>query len=401
MTRFHYRAVDAAGHVTEAALDAENQTSAAQQLIRAGLVPIRIDDDRPMAWRGFLLSRSRMTRVTPAQLALFTRQLAMLSGAGLPLDQALQAVASHVQDKGTLAPLVAKLRGGASLGDALAGTGAFPPFYLGLVEAAEASGQLSSVLGHLADHLEYTARLTASLKSALVYPALVLLTGLGSLGVFVGFLLPQFQSILGDAHIAMPLTARFLLAFSTLLANYWGLILPLGLSLAILAQRQMRQPANRYRRDRLLLALPIVGNLLRRRICAQFARTLGLMIDNGIAMVPALDIAAKTISNNVILTAIESVIRQSREGGGLGEPLRRSGVFPELATQLIKVGEDSAQLGPMLTKVAEIQDWELRQSLDRLLALLAPAMTILLGFMVAGVIGSVLAAMSRVYDVAN
>jgi len=217
MTLFHYKAVNGSGEVIEGTMDAASQAAAVAQLNRSGLVPIRADHRRPGRSLSELLQSLTFQRgVSSAQLAVFTRQLTMLLDAGLSLDRALQA-ATGVAEKALgkrLEGLSGKVRSGASLTQAFAATSCFPDFYIGMIEAGEASGKLNAVLHRLADHLEAASRLRESLISAMIYPALVALTCLGSLCVFIGCVLPQFQSILVDAGAPVPFTAQALLSLA-------------------------------------------------------------------------------------------------------------------------------------------------------------------------------------------
>jgi general secretion pathway protein F len=404
MTLFHYKAVNGNGEIVEGSLDGISQADVVAQLSRSGLVPIRADQTKPRkSWTALLQMLGERHRISGSQIAVFTRQLTMLLDAGLPLDRALQA-AARVADK-TLARkldgLSDKVRSGSSLALAFASVAVFPEFYIGMVEAGEASGKLNAVLHRLADTLESAAHLRESLVSALIYPALVALTCLGSLCVFIGYVLPQFQSILVDAGAPVPFTAAALLAIADTIGSYWW-ALALLLAVAIwYARKSLRVPENRYRADRFILALPIIGNIVRKTIASRFTRTLSLLLENGVPFSAALSIAKNAVTNAVLLRATETAARDVREGRSFSDSLMRTKVFPDLAEQLIKIGEESARLTETLGKVADIFDWEVKQSLDRLVALAVPVLTIVLGVVVAGVVGSILNAMFSVYNIAG
>jgi general secretion pathway protein F len=403
MTLFHYKAVNGSGEVVEGTVDGPSQAAVVAQLSRSGLVPIRADHTRPgRSLSAFLRSLTARRGISGSQLSVFTRQLTMLLDAGLPLDRALQA-ATRVAERTLgrrLEGLSVKVRTGASLAEAFAATGCFPDFYVGMVEAGEASGKLNAVLHRLADHLESAARLRESLTSALIYPALVALTCLGSLCVFIGYVLPQFESILVDAGAPVPLTTQVLLFVAAVIKDYGWLIALAAVAAIWFGRRRLREPENRYRLDRFILAVPILGSIVRKTVASRFTRTLGLLLENGVPLSGALNIAKNAVTNAVLLRATETAARDVREGRSFSDSLMRTNVFPDLAEQLIKVGEESARLAETLAKVSDIFDWEVKQSLDRLVALTVPALTIVLGIVVAGVVGSILSAMFSVYNIA-
>jgi general secretion pathway protein F len=403
MTLFHYKAVNGSGEVVEGTIDGPSQAAVVAQLSRSGLVPIRADQTRQgRSWTALLRTLGERSRISGSQLAVFTRQLTMLLDAGLPLDRALQA-ATRVAEKTLgrkLEGLSSKVRSGSSLAQAFAATNVFPEFYPGMVEAGEASGKLNAVLHRLADYLEASARLRESLVSALIYPALVAITCLGSLCVFIGYVLPQFESILVDAGAPVPFTTAALLVIAAGIEGYWWALALLTAAVIWYGRKSLRVPENRYRADRFILAVPIIGSIVRKTVTSRFTRTLGLLLENGVPLSAALTIAKNAVTNAVLLRATETAARDVREGRSFSDSLMRTNVFPDLAEQLIKVGEESAHLPETLAKVADIFDWEVKQSLDRLVALTVPALTIVLGVIVAGVVGSILSAMFSVYNIA-
>lgn len=403
MTVYRYKAVNGAGEVVEGTMDAPTQGAVVRQLNGAGLTPIRADAARGGFWSQPIRFEWRRRRGPNfAELATFTRELAMLLDAGLPLDRALAATLDLGKEASgwRIDRVIERVRGGAALAPALAASGGFPPFYAGMVEAGEASGNLQPVLNRLADYLDSMARLRDGISSALIYPALVGVTCLGSLVVFIGFVLPQFEGILIDARVAVPFSVRAMLGTVRFVGSWWWLIAAAALALGELARRQMKRPEGRRAADRAILALPLVGSLVRKTIAARFARTLGLLLQNGVPLSGALQIARGTITNEVMREALDTVATRVREGKGFADPLIKAGILPELAGQLIKVGEETARLAEILAKVADIYDWEMRRSLDRLMGFLVPGITIFMGIVVAGVVASILSALFSIYDVA-
>ena len=403
MPLYRYKAVNGAGEIVEGMTDAPTQLAAVHQLSGAGLTPIRADPSRDSFWSRPLRFELRRKRSPSfASLATFTRELAMLLDAGLPLDRALQATLDLERQDAAwrIDAVIERVRGGASLHQALVQAGSFPGFYAGMVEAGEASGNLGPVLHRLAEYLESMAKLGESLRSAMIYPALVAVTTFGSLAVFIGFVLPQFEGIFKDAGVAVPASVAVMLSVSRFLGSWGWLLAVLGLLSYVFARRKLREPDARRTADRLLLRVPIIGGLVRRAIAARFARTLGLLLQNGVTLAAALAIARGTVTNGALSAALDGVLTSVREGRGFSGPLIRAGVLPPLAGQLIKVGEETARLAEVMTMVADIYDWELRRALDRLIAFLVPGLTIMMGVIVAFVVGSILTAMFSIYDMA-
>jgi general secretion pathway protein F len=403
MPVYRYKAVNGAGEIVEGTMDAPSRTDAVHRLNFSGLTPIRADAARASVWSRPIRFEWRRRRGPDfLSLATFTRELAMLLDAGLPLDRALRATL----DLGTEATgwrvdrVIEAVRGGATLAHALAAAGGFPAFYMGMVEAGEASGDIEPVLRRLADYLESMARLAENIKSALIYPSLVAVTCLGSLVVFIGFVLPQFESILLDARVPIPFGIRAMLGTVRFVGGWWWLLLILAAALGYYARRKLKEPEGRRALDRAILAVPLFGALVRKTVAARFARTLGLLLQNGVTLSAALAIARGTVTNAVMREGIDRVAASVREGKGFAEPLARTGILPELATQLIRVGEETARLAEILAKVADIYDWEMKRSLDRMLALLVPGLTIAMGVIVAGVVASILTALFSIYDLA-
>jgi general secretion pathway protein F len=293
------------------------------------------------------------------------------------------------------------VRGGSSLADAMAAQpAAFPKFYIGMVRAGEAGATLDATLRHLGEFLRKSQAARQQVVSALVYPAIVLLTGLGSIAVLFGFVIPRFRPLFADAGTALPFAASAVLALSDLVGQYWWAGLT-GLSLLlVIAAQQLRAAESRRRWDRRVVRLPVIGELVIKAEVARFSRSLGTLLGNGVAPLPALSITRETLTNAALAAAVDAIADSLKQGKGIAEPLSRSPLIPILAVQLVRVGEETARLEEMLLKVAEIFEQDVGRGVARLLALLVPGMTILLGVVVALVIGSILTAVLSVYELA-
>ncbi|MHA1528080.1 MAG: type II secretion system F family protein [Alphaproteobacteria bacterium] len=403
MAQFEYRAIAPGGEVVLGEIAAASREAAIGGLRSKGVVPLRVAEARSNGRRrGFASLRRRKAGVK--DLMLFTRELAILLAAGIALDRALATLERIVIDgpmQGLPGQVLDAVKGGASLADALASRGdVFPAFYVGMVRAGEAGGSQVLVLERLANMLERSEALKASIRSALMYPLLVLIITGVSLVVLLVFVIPEFRPIFEDSGTDLPLTTRIVLVFSDL-AVEWGWLLLIGLLAALLMLRRFSvSEAGRLRLDRWLLGAPLLGELVRRIETARFCRSLGTLRANGVALIDAVGIAAGTLANRAVSEAARGTVGPLAKGEGLSAPMRRTGCFPPLALQLIEVGEESGRLEDMLLQVADVYDKEVERSIQRLLAMLAPLVTILLGFLIAFIIGSILAAILGTYDIA-
>lgn len=403
MARFAYKAVMPSGDVVEGEMEANDQAMVVARLRAQGYTPIRADEvaagGARRAAAGAWLARRR---VAGRDLAVLTRELATLLGAGLPLERCLE-ILEDLADGPALRRLIGRVlervRGGAALADAVAAEGdAFPPSYTSTLRAGEAGGALAPALARLADFLERAEALRQSVRSALIYPMILLvMTGL-SIVVLLTVVVPQFTPLFEDAGAALPFSTRVLVALGDGLARYGWLIALAVAVLAVAARRLARNPEVRERWHGWLLAAPLLGGLIARIEAARFCRTLGTLVANGVPLLAAVAIARQGIGNAALAASVAGVEPALEEGRRLAEPLAEAGAFPRLAAHLIRVGEESGDLAPMLLEAADIYDRETRVALERLMAMLVPVVTIALGVLVAAVIMSILSAILSVYD---
>ncbi len=405
MTEFRYVAVDPSSQTIEGRMEALTKSAVVERLHAAGHVPIRIDEIGLFALQnmdvGELFTSRRVSR---RSLALITGQLATLLHAGLALDESLAILADLIErprERQALRTLREKISGGVTLADAMAAQPkVFPGFYVSMVRAGEAGASLESVLARLAEFLERSEAAKEHVKSALMYPLIVAVTCCVSIAVLMMFVVPRFRPLFEQAGAALPTSARLLLATSDLVNSFWWVGVLVGLLLAVLVVSQFKSPGSRARWERIFLRLPLAGDLIAKVEVVRFARTLGTLMKNGVSLLTALAITRETIGNQVFVGAVSHVLEQVKTGKGLAAPLAQTKVFPPLAIHLIRVGEESGRQEEMLFKIADIFETETRRSIDRMLALLGPALTVVLGLVVAGVIGSILTAILSVYDLA-
>ncbi len=403
MARFRFKAATAAGEVLEGEVDAPSRPLAVDRLRRKGHLPIRVEPligvGRDRLDRG---AKRRTDRLPAREVALLTRELATLLKAGLPLERSLALILEMTENAGlrrVIERLLQAIRGGSSLAQALEPErDRLPAIYVGMVSAGEAGGSLASVLARLADALEQAEALKETVRSALAYPALVLLVAIGSLVVLLTVVLPEFRPLFESSGAELPTSTAALIALGEGLSRYWWALVCLVLLLGLALSAHNRSPDGRIRRDRLLIAAPLIGDTVQKAEIARFCRTLGTLSDNGVPILDALRIAGDAIANRAIAEAIRSLGQHLRRGERMAPHLLRSRVFPRLAVQLVRVGEESGELSHMLLRIADIYDEEVKRSLQRLISMLVPAITIGLGLLVAGIVATMLSAILGAYD---
>lgn len=403
MTLFRYKAVATSGETVEGEMEAPNQAAVVERLQGLGHLPIRAEAIST-GKAGSLLQRDLFARRTASRrdVAVMTRELATLVQAGLPLDRSLE-ILMELSGEGVVARLIEgileRVRSGASLADAMAGQdGVFPRFYLSMIQAGEAGGTLDVVLARLSDFMERAHATQASVRSALIYPVILLVMAILAIVILLSVVVPQFRPMFDDAGAALPVSTQIVVGLGDAFEAYWWLMAIVAALLGAVLRWQLKRDAFRHRWDRALLALPLLGDLIVKVEVARFARTLGTLVGNGVSLLGALSLATNTVGNAALAHELREVADSVKQGRNLTEPLMKSGLFPKLAIHLTRVGEETGQLESMLLKVAEIYDKEVERAIERMLALLVPALTIVLGLVIAGIIGSIMAAILSVYQ---
>jgi general secretion pathway protein F len=405
MARFLYKSVSATGEVVEGEIEATSRELVVERLRAQGHVPIRAEEAKGSGRSRLSFGGPKSTRgVGLKDVVIMTRELATLLNAGLPLDRALTIV-GELTRAGAMRSLVErvleKVRGGATFADALADyEQVFPNYYTGMVRAGEAGGSLETVLGRLADSLERSQALRDNVRSALQYPILVVIMAVASLAILMTAVIPEFRPLFENAGTALPVSTQIVIGASDFMVSYWWAILVVILVVALFIQRHNADPAGRLRWDRWVIGLPVIGSLVVKIEVARFSRTLGSLLANGVSALNALAMTAETAENWALVEALGEAQSRMAKGEGLAHPLAETGLFPHLALQLIQVGEESGRLEDMLLRIADIYDDEVKRTIDRILAMLVPGITIALGILIALIIGSILAAILSSYDLA-
>ena len=405
MPRYRYTAVKDLSESVEGYMEAASKFAVIDRLHASGHTPIRVHEVGISSIAGLDVAELfRSRRISQRTLALITRQLAMLLRAGLALDEALRVVAELVDrkyERECLQSLLERISGGAALADAMATqTKVFPEFYVSMVRAGEAGASLEAVLGRLAEFLERSIASKENIRSALLYPLVVAFVCCSSIAILFAFVIPRFRPLFEQAGDALPSSARMLLVVSDFINDFWWVAPLLIFLVVIVARWQYSDPIRRHQWDRLSLKIPLFGELIRKVEVVHFARTLGTLLRNGVSLVQALTITRETIRNRIFIEAMDTVIDHVKSGKGLAEPLNQTKAFPPLAVHLIRVGEEAGRQDEMLLDIADIFETETSRTINRMLTLLGPVLTVGMGIVVAGVIGSILTAVLSVYDLA-
>jgi general secretion pathway protein F len=407
MPRYSYSVYDSRGLLKRGALDAVSRQSALEVLRGRGLFPLDlVEETRRQAtaqrWWEREISLGDGSLPLPA-LSTFTGELATLVKADLPLDQALHILAVQPtvtrRMRTVAAALLAAVREGQSLSGAMSGRGPeFPEYYWRLVQAGEASGALSDVLSDLARFLERSCEARAQIGSALLYPAILLLAAAAALFVILTVLVPTLVPLFRDSGAPLPLSLRVLVDAEAFVVSHGPLLLLALAGTVGAAIVLFRHPDARLAFDRTILRLPVVGSLISQRETARFCRTLGTLVHNGVPMLDAMRIAGDVMQNRAFASAVAEAGTSIQEGSGLSPPLLECGLFSELSLRLISVGEQAGQLEPMLMRVADLHETMLQRQVARLVSLMTPALTLVIGGMVGGLIMSVMNAILTINE---
>lgn len=387
---FKYQAFDAEGKVETGQLNAESEREALRILQGRNLTPVKIQQTRSAA------ARSRRSKISQRDLLDFTNGLCTLMEARVPIDKALRlldGITESAAMKELVLQLLRDVKEGKGLADAMEShPQVFSKMYINIVRAGEEGGILHELLPDLAEFLETSAQTRQAVISAMIYPTVLLITGIISVFLLLVFVVPQFATMFEDAGTDIPPSAAFLLSLSSFLQSYGYLFLVLIAVLIWVWHKLDDDPATRLRKDSFLLSLPLLGNLILYRECAVFARTLGALLGAGIPLIRALRVAREVIGNSLLNKQLITVEDDVRGGAGLGVSLEKTGQFPTLLHQLVAVGEESGRTSDILLKTAVTFDNYVRNQMSSLVSALQPALIIFLAIAVGGITITMLSA---------
>ncbi len=406
MPVYAYKGMTTAGRSTRGFVDADNARAARAKLRRDGVYPTELTEGGGNAQPTTIEARGRVAfslpslrRISGMDLALATRQLSTLVGAGIPLVESLGALSQQVENarlKAVLARVRDRVNEGGSLADALAQSGPFSELYVSMVRAGEAGGALEQVLGRLAEYLESQVRLRNKVGSILIYPAVMFGFALLVVAALVTVVLPQITQLLASLNQELPFYTRAIIGISNFARSWWWAILLLIGTVSLTIRALLQTARGRETWDRWRLRLPIFGRVVRMLAISRFTRTLSTLLAGGIPIVKSLEISKHVTNNVVISQAVEDAIVSITGGASLAKPLRASGQFPPLVTHMVEVGEQSGELEAMLGKVAETYDEQVETAMTRLTALLEPLLILLMVGMVLVIIFATLVPLLQV-----
>ena len=386
MPVFTFSGKDASGQKVSGERMAANKQSLAQALRRERITPGAIREKG----KEFSLPTFGSGKIGTKDIAIFFRQFSVMIDAGLPLVQCLEILAANQENQAflkTLTGVRTTVEGGATLANAMRQYPlAFDDLTTNMIEAGETGGILDIILQRLAVYVEKAVRLKAAVKSALIYPVAVVSMAVLIVGALLKWVVPIFSNLFAGLGVNLPLPTRIVMGLSAFVQTFWWMFL-VAVGALFFGIRQIRKhPRGKYYFDKMLLNLPIVGSLLRKIAVGRFTRTLGTLITSGVPILEGLSITAKTSGNAVLEEALMKVRKAIEEGRTIVDPLRECGVFPNMVTQMIGVGEATGAMDSMLQKIADFYEEEVDAATKDMLAMLEPVIIGVLGVTIGGIV---------------
>jgi len=387
MPQFEYRGTSRSGEQVSGTRAAPSREALDALLRREQITPTRIVEKG----REIAIPKPKVVgKVSAKELAIFTRQFSVMIDAGLPLVQCLEILSTQQENKGfakALAGVRSSVESGSTLANALRQyPKIFDPLYTNMVEAGETGGILDTILQRLSGYIEKAVKLKRAVQSALIYPVAVIVIAGGVIFLLLWKVVPIFATLFAGLGVDLPLPTRIVIGLSTAIGK---LALPLFVLMGAAGygfKKYYETPAGKMQIDTLILKIPLLGMLMRKIGVARFTRTLGTLITSGVPMLEALEITARTSGNAVIEKAILEVRKAVESGRTIVDPLRETGVFPNMVTQMIGVGEQTGALDAMLQKIADFYEDEVDAAVGDLLTAMEPMMILFLGVVVGGVV---------------
>jgi type IV pilus assembly protein PilC len=386
MPVFTFSGKDASGQKISGERMAPNKQSLAQALRRERITPGAIREKG----KEFSLPTFGSGSVGTKEIAVFFRQFSVMIDAGLPLVQCLEILAANQENQAfqkTLTGVRTTVEGGATLANAMRQYPViFDDLTTNMIEAGETGGILDIILQRLATYVEKAVRLRSAVKSALIYPIAVVGMAVLIVGALLKWVVPIFANLFAGLGVNLPLPTRIVIGLSAFVQTFWWMFFVGGIGLFFGIKQIRKHPRGKYYFDKMLLNLPVIGGLLRKIAVGRFTRTLGTLITSGVPILEGLSITAKTSGNAVLEEALMKVRKAIEEGRTIVDPLRECGVFPNMVTQMIGVGEATGAMDNMLQKIADFYEEEVDAATKDMLALLEPVIIGLLGVMIGGIV---------------
>ena len=388
MPKFKWEGLNSSGKKARGEIQAATQQEARRFLRKKGIRPKRIIAPSILEFDlGEAMVNAGLAKpFTPKDLMQFTRQLATLINAGVPILQSLEILYKNQKNtslKHSIKTVASEVGEGKTIADALSKQQGFSKLYCNLVKAGEAGGILDTILTKLAEHLDKAEKTKSQIKSAMSYPAIVLVVGLGVLWILMTFVVPQFQGMLADTGQETPWVTQVVIDTSDFFQAYTIYIIPIFIGFVIALKAFISTPQGKTVFDKFMMKLPVFGGIIIKGNLSSFSRTLATMLSSGVSLIDSLEICIDTIDNSVIAKDINFIRSQVIKGKNISEPLNRISYFPDMVSQMISVGESTGNLDDMLTKVANVFEEEVDELIGGMTKMIEPAIIIFLGGAVA------------------
>ena len=408
MTTYFYQATDTAGKIIDGDIEASDYRVAVQKVRSLNYFPIKVTQEKPdtsflKKWKTPTAKAFTFSKVSSYELMNFTQQLATLISSKLTLDKSL-SITTRLTEKETtretFQDIQKRVHAGSSFADSLASyPDVFSKMYVNIVRAGEMGGVLDVVLTRLANFLENSEETKNKILSALIYPVILILAGVGAVVFLITYVVPKLSGVFEGSGKATPFITQVLLNTSHIMSQYWWSI-GAGLILAVLAfWLFLNSDFGRNLWDRLILRLPIFGDLVRKIEMSRFSRTMATLLNSGVPVLQALTIVQSVINNRVIASAMIPLQEGLKSGQGISRPLQKSNVFPLLAVHMIVVGEETGELESMLVKVADTYDKEVNNAIQRTLKVFEPILVLSIGGSIIFIVASILLGMMEVTNI--
>jgi type II secretory pathway component PulF len=401
MAIYEYRAINKQGKSEKGKIDASTLKQATSKLRTKGLHPLSITISKTQSTtKSKTAKRSLHTSVPSKVITGFTRQLSVLVSTGIPYDKALEILIEEAENaffQTILSEVKAKITEGSSLANALQDyTELFSKMYVAMVRAGEAGGTLGKVLNQLVHSREENEELVSKIQGALIYPIIMSIMGIGIVIFMIMFIIPKIIPIFHQFNIDLPLPTRIVLGTSSFIIGNWVSLLISIVLFMVFAVRFAKTRKGKKLKDRLLLKLPVIGTMIRKIVVFRFTETLGTLLSSGVNLKQSMEIVKFVVSNLVFEDKFDQIITDiTKKGLDLSHALRKTGEFPLTIIQTIRVGEESSKLDEMLGRIAVIQEKEVKQSLEKSVALLEPVMILAMAFMVGFIVLAVMLPMFK------
>ncbi|PUU88124.1 MULTISPECIES: type II secretion system F family protein [Halanaerobium] len=408
---YSYKARGQSGQVLNGNLEAASREDAANQLRERNLYAVSIKAVESGGER----KESRLTRdinlsefnifgggYKISELANFAQRLSVLITAGIPIVRSITIIkkqSNSKHEKNMLEKLLSRVEAGETLSSALKEHPKyFPKLFIHLIKAGETGGVLDEVLSELVEYYRERDKTNKQVKSALYYPIVIVIVAVIAVFILIGFVLPNILKMLVNFGGEIPLPTKILIFVSNIISSYWWAILIVLLAGLFLLSTYIKTPKGKLNKDKLLLKIPVIGDLIRKVVIARFASTMALLIKSGVNIINALPVIEEVVDNEVFADVLLETRMRVREGSTLSEPIRQSGEFPPMVVQMLKVGEESGNIEDMLNKISDYYDMEVANAIEGSISLIEPVMIIVLAVIVGGIVASVILPLFSIYS---